>query len=158
MTRLLIGIGNTFRLDDGVGLAVAGEIEKMGLADVRVLTSTGEPGELLDAWDGVALTVIVDAAVGDGAVPGRVRRWVPGDEPTTAVSSHELGLPATYALGQALGRIPQELVVLTVDVADVALGLGLSAPVAGAVPGAVDAVLAEFGGTRRRDLRRAIED
>lgn len=145
MTRLLIGIGNSFRRDDGVGLAVAGEIAKMGLADVRVLTSTGEPGELLDAWDGVALTVIVDATAGAGAVPGRVRRWVPGDEPTTALSSHELGLPETYALGQALGRIPEQLVVLTVDVAEVGYGDGLTPQLAAEVPHVVATVLAEFG-------------
>jgi hydrogenase maturation protease len=130
----------------------------MGLADVRVLTSTGEPGELLDAWDGVPLAVVVDAAVGDGAVPGRVRRWVCDDEPAASVSSHSLGLPATYALGQALGRVPEELVVLTVDVADATLGPGLSAPVAAAVRDAVDAVLDEFGVTDRRDLRPATED
>lgn len=144
MTRLLIGIGNSFRRDDGVGLAVASEIAQMGLADVRVLTSTGEPGELLDAWDGVPLTVVVDAAVGDGAVPGRIRRWLSGDGPATAVSSHELGLPATYALGQALDRIPEELVVLTVDVAEVGYGDGLSSQVAAAVPDVVATVLTEL--------------
>jgi len=145
VTRLLIGIGNSFRRDDGVGPAVAGEIAKMGLADVRVLTSAGEPGELLDAWDGVPLTVVVDAAVGEGAAPGRIRRWVLGDEPATAVSSHELGLPATYALGEALGRIPEELVVLTVDVADVGYGDGLTSQVAAAVPDVVARVLTELG-------------
>ncbi len=140
----MVGIGNGFRRDDGVGPAVAAEIAGIGVAGVRVLTSTGEPGELLDAWDGVALAVVVDAAVGDGAAPGRIRRWVPGDEPATAVSSHELGLPATYALGEALGHIPDRLVVFTIDVSEVGYGDGLSPQVAAAVPHVVGAVLTEL--------------
>ena len=43
------------------------------------------------------------------------------------VSSHAFGLPQAYALGEALGRIPGRLVVLTVDIADVSYGVGLHA-------------------------------
>lgn len=145
MTRLLIGIGNRFRRDDGVGPAVATEIAGMGLTGVHVLTSMGDPSQLLDAWEGVPLAVVVDAAVSDGATPGRIRRWVPGEEPATAVSSHELGLPVTYALGRALGHLPEKLVVLTVDVAEVGYGDGLTPQVAAEVPHVVATVLAEFG-------------
>ena len=49
---VVIGIGNSFRRDDGVGLAVADEIAKRGLADVRVVTAIGEPRAILDAWTG----------------------------------------------------------------------------------------------------------
>ena len=52
LTRLMIGIGNNFRRDDGVGLAVADEVAKRGLAGVRVMTAIGEPGAILDAWTG----------------------------------------------------------------------------------------------------------
>ena len=109
-----------------------------------MLTSTGEPGEILDAWAGAPLTVIVDAAVGDGATPGRIRRWTPDDETAAAVvSSHALGLPATYALGQALGRIPAKLIVLTVDVAEIGYGPTRTPQVSGAVPKVVATVLSE---------------
>ena len=97
-----------------------------------MLTSTGEPGEILDAWAGAPLTVIVDAAVGDGATPGRIRRWTPDDEPAAAVvSSH------------ALGRIPTKLVVLTVDVAEIGYGPTRTPQVSGAVPKVVATVLSE---------------
>ncbi len=141
----MIGIGNSFRCDDGVGLAVASEVAGLRLPGVQVLTATGEPGEVLDAWADVPLTVVVDAAFGAGATPGRIRRWTPGTEtPAAAVSSHALGLPATYALGQALGQVPRELVVFTVDAAEVGYGVALTPQVADAVPEAVAAILAEL--------------
>ena len=93
------------------------------------------------------VAVVVDAAMHEGATPGRIRRWTPGDvEGTAVVSSHALGLPQTYALGQALGRIPDELVVFTVDIADVGHGIGLTPAVAAAVPEVVEAILAELAG------------
>ena len=52
---LVIGIGNDFRRDNGVGLAVAGEIAKRRLSGVRAISTIGEPGSILEAWTGVPL-------------------------------------------------------------------------------------------------------
>jgi hydrogenase maturation protease len=142
---LVIGLGNEFRRDDGVGLAVAAEIARRRPPGVRVMTASGEPASILEAWNGIPLAVAVDAAVGKGSTPGTIRRWTPGDggQPA-AVSSHALGLPQTYALGQAVGQIPQKLVVFTVDVEEIGHGVTLTPQVAAAVPAAVEAVLAEL--------------
>ena len=148
LNRLVIGIGNSYRRDDGVGLAVAEEIADRGIPNVRVVTAIGEPGAILDAWTGAPLAVAVDAAMSDGSTPGRIRRWTPGDAPESGlVSSHALGLPQTFALGQALGQIPDELVVFTVDIADASHGVGLTPAVAAAVPEVIKAVLEELGTT-----------
>ncbi|HJT95483.1 MAG TPA: hydrogenase maturation protease [Mycobacterium sp.] len=145
MSRLVVGVGNSYRRDDGVGLAVAEEIAKRALPDVRVVTAIGEPGAILDAWNGVSVAVVVDAALGEGATPGRIRRWTPGDlDGPALVSSHALGLPQTYALGHVLGQLPDRLVVFTIEASDVDHGLGLTPAVAAAVPEVVDAILAEF--------------
>jgi len=147
---VVIGVGNDFRRDDGVGIAVAEELAKRNLPGVRVVTAIGEPGAILDAWTGASAAVVVDATTGQGAEPGRIRRWTPSDETEPAVvSSHALGLPQTYALGQALGQIPQKLVVFTVDVADVGHGVTLTPAVAAAVPEVIEAILAEL----QRDSR-----
>jgi hydrogenase maturation protease len=143
--KVVIGIGNSYRRDDGVGLEVIAELAKHDLADVRLMTAIGEPGAILEAWTGTARAVVVDAAMGDGSTPGRIRRWTPGDaERSSVVSSHALGLPETYALGQALGRTPEELVVFTVEIADAGHGVGLTPAVAAAVPAVVDVILAEL--------------
>lgn len=142
---LVIGIGNDFRRDDGVGLAVAAEIERQRLPGVRVITAIGDPASILEACSGIPLAVAVDAAMGKGSTPGRIRRWMPPDVgPPPVVSSHALGLPQIYALGQAVGQIPQKLIVFTVDVDDISYGVTLTPAVAAAVPAAAAAILAEL--------------
>ena len=143
-TALVIGIGNDFRSDDGVGLAVAAEVARRRPPGVEVISTLSDPGQILDAWADVPLVVVVDAARGPGVTAGRIRQWIPGDDDEpTVVSSHSFGLPDIYALGLALGRVPQRLVVLTVEIDDVSHGVGLSPPIADAVPAAVESVLAE---------------
>ncbi|OBH01806.1 peptidase M52 [Mycobacterium sp. E136] len=142
---VVIGIGNSFRRDDGVGPAVAEEVARRDLPGVRVLVATGEPGALLDAWSGVGIAIVVDAAMGDGASPGRIRRWTPDENrPPRVVSSHAIGLPEAFALGEALGQLPDRLVGFSVDIVDAGHGVGMTADVAAAIPGVVDAVLAEL--------------
>jgi hydrogenase maturation protease len=146
LKRLVIGIGNAFRCDDGVGLVVAHEITRLELPGVEVITSAGEPGAILEAWADADLAIVVDAASGgDDVKPGRVRCWAPGSASVCgAMSSHSFALGDVYALGRALDRAPQALVVVTVDAADLGMGSGLSASVAGAVPAAVAMVLDEL--------------
>ena len=142
---VVIGVGNVFRRDDGVGHAVAAEIAREHIPGVRVTTDIGDPGSMLDTWAGADLAIVVDAAVGRGGAPGTIRRWTPTDprEPR-AVSSHAFGVAQAYSLGEALGRLPQHLTVFTVDIADVGHGDTLTPAVASAVPRVVEAVRAEF--------------
>ncbi|KRE33639.1 hypothetical protein ASG82_21385 [Mycobacterium sp. Soil538] len=153
MTAVVIGIGNEFRRDDGIGPAVAEAIRRLD-EDVDVRTVSDDPAALLDAWDGIELAVIVDATAGEGAVGGRLRRWAPDQTPPAAVSSHALDLTAVHALGRVLGRTPQRLVVFTVDAADVGHGVGLTPAVAAAVPRVVSAIVAEIEHHRGRGQGR----
>jgi hydrogenase maturation protease len=141
---VVIGIGNPFRQDDGVGHVVADEVARRHIPGVHVITAIGEPGEILDAWRDVARAVVVDAAVSTGMTPGRIHRWTPGEiEVCGVVSSHTLGVAQTFALAQALGQVPRELVVFSIGVAEVGHGVGLTTQVAAAVPLVVDAIHAE---------------
>jgi hydrogenase maturation protease len=132
---VVIGMGNSFRRDDGVGVAVADEIARRAMPGVRVVTAGGDPAALLDAWTGAHLAVVVDAAAGDGAQPGRIRRCgIERLAAGAALSSHAMALGQTYELGRALRRLPDRLVVFTVDAADTGHGVGLTPVVAAAVP------------------------
>jgi hydrogenase maturation protease len=142
---IVIGIGNNFRRDDGVGLAVAEQIAQRNLPGVRVLSGINEPTALLDAWSGAERVVVVDAVSAANSTPGRIRRWIgPELESTPVVSSHALGLIQTCALGHALDRMPDELVLFTVDVADTSHGMGLTPAVAATVPDLVNLIIAEL--------------
>ncbi|OBF47175.1 peptidase M52 [Mycobacterium sp. 852002-50816_SCH5313054-b] len=142
---VVIGLGNRYRRDDGVGIVVADQLDRLGLNGVRVVTDIMEPMSLLEAWSGAGLAVVIDGAVGRPPAPGRVRRCALSD--VTAgdrLSSHGIDLVRTHALGDALGRVPGELVLLTVEVADTGHGAGLTPPVARAVAEVVNMALAEI--------------
>ncbi|GAA4659424.1 hydrogenase maturation protease [Amycolatopsis dongchuanensis] len=149
---MLIGVGNEYRHDDGVGPAVVAEVAARNLPGVRAVVSDGEPASLLEAWTGAALAVVVDAVLCEPATPGRLWRStvdaLPGG--TGVASSHALGIPEALLLGQTLGRVPGRLVVFAVEAADLGLGVGLSPVVQATVPVVVDAVLAELASADAR--------
>lgn len=140
---VVIGMGNPYRSDDGVGAAVAATVAVP--TGVTVLACPAEPTAILDAWDGVALAVLVDAAVGEP--PGRITTGTIDDYAAERpVSSHDLNLQQTYELGRAIGRAPDRLVVVTVGIAEAGHGVGLSPAVAAALPRAariVERIVAE---------------
>ncbi|MEW1928731.1 hydrogenase maturation protease [Streptomyces sp. NPDC088360] len=134
-TRIaVIGVGNEFRRDDGVGWEVIARLRERA-ADRPLPTGTvlatcdGDPGRLIGLWEGADLAVVVDAAHAHPAHPGLVHRLVLDadalDRPRTT-SSHGLGLGEAVELARVLGRLPGRLVVYAVEGADSALGTGLS--------------------------------
>jgi hydrogenase maturation protease len=130
---VVIGLGNPWRGDDGAGWAVVGAVRAGVAGGADLLELDGETARIIDAWDGAHLAVVVDA-VQTGAVPGTLHRLT-GDELTATgpASSHGLGLEHAVALGRALDRLPERLVVLGVEGLDFEHGHGLSAGVAAAI-------------------------
>jgi hydrogenase maturation protease len=153
--RVVIGVGNEYRRDDGFGPAVVAKLAELRTTDPRLLTvdlavSDGEPTRLIDLWTGAELAVVVDA-VRDGADHGGHRyelvlHELAGLAEDRSASSHRISLGSTVELGQALGRLPQQLVVLAVGGREFGFGTGLTPEVAAAVAPVV---------RRVRDLVRA---
>jgi hydrogenase maturation protease len=135
----VIGVGNDFRRDDGVGWAVLARLRERAprLPPGAVLaTCDGEPGRLIALWENADLAVVVDAAHAHPGTPGRVHRLELdaghlAQPPTT--SSHGLGLGEAVELARVLGALPDHVVVYAVEGADSTLGTGLSPAVAAAV-------------------------
>lgn len=153
MTRpwaAVIGIGNEYRHDDGVGPLLISALSGHYLPGVRLAVSDGEPSRLLADWAGVDLAIVVDAVVVRApAEPGRIHRTsVVELLPQHTASSHGLGVPEAVALARALDRMPGRMVVYAVEAADVSLGKGLTADVLASVPDLVHAVLTELDGGR----------
>lgn len=148
MTVVVIGLGNELRRDDGIGPAVARRVADRVASDVRVSVSDGDPAALLDAWAGAQLTVLVDAVVCDPPRPGTVHRLAPdelGQVRAGSFSTHGIPLDDVIQLGTVLDRLPHRMVVLAVEVADLAAGGGLSPAVGRAVETAVATVLSVLG-------------
>ena len=138
---LVICVGNPYRRDDGVGLAVMAALPP----ETAVAEATGEPSELLNLWSDRPRVVLVDA-MSTGAAPGTVHvltcrhgAW-DSEPPSAAASTHGLGVAEAVGLGAVLGNVPAEVVLVGIEVADTSHGTGLTDHVAAAVPAAVAAV------------------
>ncbi|WP_329267777.1 hydrogenase maturation protease [Streptomyces sp. NBC_01451] len=158
----VIGVGNDFRRDDGVGWAVLARLrERAGgrplPPDTVLATCDGDPGRLIGLWQGARLAVVVDAAHAHPGTPGRVHRLALDAgllEQPSATSSHGLGLGEAVELARVLDLMPDRLVVYAVEGAESDLGTGLSPAVAAAVDPLAEAVEDEItrnsGMTARR--------
>jgi hydrogenase maturation protease len=105
------------------------------LRGVALEHSLGETAQLIDAWAGVPLAVVVDAVRAKPAHPGRVHHLVVPDvhgERVRAASSHGLDLGEAVELARILDRLPDRLELFAIEVDNVSLGTGLSEPVAAA--------------------------
>lgn len=150
---VVIGVGNPYRRDDGVGPALIAALERSRPPGVTLIVSDGEPARLIDAWSGAALAVVVDAVLLDRPEPGRIHRSAldparPGltlPEPQAgAASTHGLGIPDAIRLAQALGRVPDRLVTFAVEAASIGFGTGLSPAVAASLRALTEAVREEL--------------
>jgi hydrogenase maturation protease len=144
---VLIGVGNEFRRDDGAGPLLVTALRDRVPAGVHTVLSDGDPAELIGAWAGARLAVVVDAVRAEPGVPGRLHRLVLEDcgaMPGRAVSSHGLGAGEAIGLARVLGRLPGRLIVHTVEAGDVSRGTGLTRAVSAALPRLAAAVLADL--------------
>jgi hydrogenase maturation protease len=147
MKTTVIGIGNEYRHDDGVGPEVVARLATLNLPDASFAVTDGEATELIDLWSGADVGVVVDTVRSDPAQPGKIHEFVvdrPHAGHDSAASSHGLGLGEAIDLALALGRMPRRLVILAVEGADFSPGVGLSPPVAGALDRLVQLALNEL--------------
>jgi len=93
---VVIGIGNTFRHDDGAGPALIERLRPQ-LDDqpgVVLAATDGEPTRLLDLWEGASTAVVVDTVYEVPPRPGHVHQLVMDRIPpeTRSMTSHGIGL------------------------------------------------------------------
>lgn len=122
---VVIGVGNPFQRDEGVGPAVAERLRAQRLPGVRLAVSDGEAAGLIELWDGARLAVVVDALRTDPATPGRIHRL-------SVVDAHHVDFGEAVELARILGRLPRRLVLFAVETSDVGFGPGLTPAVAAA--------------------------
>lgn len=133
---VVLALGNASRGDDGVGPAVCDVLK----ADRAVAGLVREPRDamgMVAAWQGASLAIVVDAAQ-SGSAPGTIHRVEHADgilpKDAARTSSHGLGLAEALALGAALGRLPDRLVVYGVEAASFEPETELTTEVAESVP------------------------
>ena len=125
----LIGVGNAFRGDDGVGLIVARRLGEMALPGVTVLEQSGEGTALMEAWGDASHIIVVDAVL-SGVEPGTIHRLEATGQSLpdffSGHSTHAFGLAEAIELARQLDRLPVQLVVYGIEGKSFELGRGLS--------------------------------
>ena len=122
MTRLIVGVGNPWRGDDGAGIELAHRLGGVAFEG----DGTGLIGGREDADDEV---VVADAAA-SGGTPGAIRRFDARAAPlpvhSLRSSSHRFGVADAFELARSLDRLPPALRVDAIAGEDFGAGHPLS--------------------------------
>jgi hydrogenase maturation protease len=126
---LLIGVGNEYRSDDGVGLIVARKIHEKLIPSVTVKEESGEGAALMEAWQGFQNVIIVDA-VSSGAMPGTIFR-IDANKETVPIkffhySTHAFSVSEAIELARVMNVLPPKIVVYGIEGNNFAAGTTIS--------------------------------
>jgi len=154
--RIVIGVGNPNRSDDGLGIAAARRIrDRLSLSEVSidVEESSGEGASLMELWSADDQAVLIDA-VRTGRSPGRIVRLDAHVSPIPSdffrYSTHAFSVAEAVELSRVLGRLPAKLVIYGIEGRSYVAGTELSAEVSGALVEVVEGVLSEFSCSEAR--------
>lgn len=144
---VIIGVGNEFRGDDGVGRIAARRLAERAPEDVSVHESTGEALSLMELWGNAARVFLIDAAEAAGE-PGSVSRL---DASATALptsyfhaSTHAFSVAEAIEMARSLGSLPETVIVYGIQGASFEHGEGLSPEAERGAAEAVTRILEEI--------------
>lgn len=153
---LVLGLGNILLQDEGVGVHVAQCLQQQSLpGNVEIVDAGTAALDVLLLAEGIQRLVIIDA-MRAGGKPGTIyvaRMSVQETNQLTQfftqpdgwkISLHQAGLLDALAAAKAIGRAPQEIVIVGVEPKEVNSGLELTDEVERRIPEIIDAVLKEI--------------
>ncbi|MGQ9631164.1 MAG: HyaD/HybD family hydrogenase maturation endopeptidase [bacterium] len=160
---VVLGVGNILLKDEGFGVRVVQEMEKLPIPSRISIVDGGTGGLLLTSYiDGADRLIIVDA-VDSNSPPGSLSRFTLSDVRSPGggegLSLHETGPLNVLQLLLGLGRPIPEVVIWGAQPRSIDWGIELTPEVARSVPIAVEKVLGELdlSAQERLKLHLAIE-
>jgi hydrogenase maturation protease len=147
---LIIGLGNPFFTDDGVGPLLARRIhEHLGSPDVDLAELAAGGVELMETMVGYGRAVIIDAILTGKGAPGSCYLLDLDHCPPTrhANMSHEIGLLEGLELGRRLGLlVPDSIRIYAIEVVDpLTFGTAMSDEVKREIPRIALQIASEIG-------------
>lgn len=144
---LLIGVGNEYRSDDGLGILAAREIRRRNIPGVVVMEQSGDGTALMEAWEKFDSVIIVDA-LASGAASGDVRWLDAAREPLPGhlvhTSTHAFGVVEAIELSRTLHTLPCTLMLYGIEGKLFDPGPGLTDPVLRSMPDMLASIESEL--------------
>lgn len=153
---LILGLGNILLRDEGVGSHVAALLQKEPLpADVEVVDGGTAALDALLLAQRAEKLIVIDA-LRAGGKPGTIYRakFLAGEKDELAelfagqrgsrISLHQVGLIDALAVAGRLNCLPEEIVIIGVEPAEVGYGLELTDEVEQKTPEIIDTVVKEI--------------
>lgn len=148
---LVIGVGNEYRSDDGLGICVLRTLRRRVNNDTRMIELSGEGSSLMSAWSDAEHVLIIDAVVSGGPA-GMLHRLDAKREKIPKhlfhSSSHTFGVGDAIELARELDELPQSLILYGLEGESFEAGVGLSESVVRMMPDLIHLV--------ERDIERLL--
>jgi len=145
---VVIGVGNVYRGDDGVGSLAARLVGERLPGQVHMLAPVGDPLAMLDSWREADQVFIVDAIQSGDKTPGQVLRFDIHEASVPAKafrhSTHALSVVQVIELARSLGTLPPRVVVYGIEGANFAPGQSLSPAVKAGAREVADRIVGEI--------------
>ena len=119
MKTLVLGVGNTIRGDDAVGIFIARALQRELNSSIDVKVTEGAGINLLELIEGYDKVVLIDAIHTQERRVGSIYRITRDKlkEDHFLFSSHQMGLASILRLGDNLNiRMPSELIIYAVEI------------------------------------------
>ena len=149
---LLIGIGNEFRSDDGIGLVIVRQLQNKQISSIVVKEASGEGAALMEAWKGYKSVIIADA-VSSGAKPGTIFVIDADKEHVPAklfhYSTHAFSVAEAIELAREMKLLPPRLLVYGIEGANFSAGTTISHGVQDSVHQVVEQIVSAVTAVRR---------
>lgn len=144
---LLIGIGNEYRSDDGIGLIIVRQIQKKRILSIIVKEASGEGTALMEAWQGFQNVLIVDA-VSSGATPGTIFK-INAKKETVPIeffhySTHAFSVAEAVELARTMNSLPPNFMIYGIEGKTFAAGVDISPPVKEAANQVIEQIVGDF--------------
>lgn len=121
MKPLVIGLGNRWRGDDGIGAQVIEQLRARHLDGVDLRDCPGDNMDLINSWQDRDCAYVIDACVDATLADGEVItiEQASANHATLSrlrhpTSSHVLDLQQALALSEALDKAPRKLTVFAI--------------------------------------------
>ena len=163
---LVLGIGNILLRDEGVGVRVIEQMQKIRLpGDVELVDGGTAGADLMDVLADRRKVIVIDAVQAD-CEAGTVLRFTADDiarprplhkggarPDEIGMSLHKLGLREALTMTKKLGCALEDVVVFGIKPKDISCGLELSEEIATSVPKVIELVLQEIANAKRHPFR-----